>query len=86
MLQRTICFSKKYKDQNDRNAKIYGFKNFPDQFPLKSLVIPRDRETNLFFIIHPYFWVYNVLRLNMHNPQPSEAPGVGPFLWKGADF
>ena len=29
-------FQKKYKDQNDRNAKIYRFKTSPDHFVLNN--------------------------------------------------
>ena len=34
-----MIFSKKYKNQNDRNAKIYRFKTYPDPFSLKNLLL-----------------------------------------------
>ena len=48
-------FSKTYKDQNDRNGKLYRFKMSFDLFSLENQMISRNQKKNQFFIIPPYF-------------------------------
>ncbi len=47
--------SKKYKDQNDRNAKIYRFKTSPDHFLLQKTLNIKGSSKHRLSIMPPYF-------------------------------